>query len=315
MPEDDSCEGSDRRKRGDGRNGADNKREGSNDRHNRPHLTNLSYYRSCIMAALLCLLLMGCSGMVSHRVAAAQQVADGAGFSLHTVPTRHFVLTVYEHIRDPSQGVHVYIEGDGFSWVTKTQISQNPTPKEPMVLRLAALDPAPNVVYIARPCQYTPLSDDPVCDSKYWAGSRFAPEVVASVNDVLDRYGAKPMTLIGFSGGGAIAALAAAGRPHVASVITLAGNLDIAAFTQYHHVTPMPASLNPVDVAPRLAQTPQLHVSGAQDVIVPSFIARQFKARSGNSTCITLLEKEGVSHYAGWEAVWPEVLKIPVKCH
>ena len=33
--------------------------------------------------------------------------------------------------------------------------SDNPTPVNPMLLKLATMDKRPNIVYIARPCQYT----------------------------------------------------------------------------------------------------------------------------------------------------------------
>ena len=44
----------------------------------------------------------------------------------------------------------------------------------------------PNVVYLARPCQYTPHAQDPLCQAKFWSSHRYAPEVIAAVNDVLN---------------------------------------------------------------------------------------------------------------------------------
>lgn len=82
--------------------------------------------------------------------------------------------------------MHVYIEGDGYAWVTRNRISGDPTPRQPLALELASLDPAPNVVYIARPCQYTSLDTSYACDEAYWTGLRFAEEVINSMNGAVE---------------------------------------------------------------------------------------------------------------------------------
>jgi len=257
-------------------------------------------------------------GTVSQRIKSADIVAQHAHMQKRLVHTSEFLLTTYARISDPHAPVHVYIEGDGFAWATRTQLSQNPTPRDPLVLRLAAIDADSNVLYIARPCQYTPLSKDTHCEPAYWSGSRFAPEVVASIDEAISAYkatwGEKPVTLIGYSGGGGLAVLIAAKRKDVKKIITLAGNLDHVALNRYHQVTQMLHSLNPVDVAPRIATIPQLHVTGGEDVIVPAFIAQTFKTRSGSSRCIELKEEPGVTHYQGWEKIWPEILKMNIEC-
>lgn len=270
---------------------------------------------------ILSLSLGGCRGTVSGRIHAADSVAKAAQLQKQVIKTPEFALTSYARFSDPRTSIHVYIEGDGFAWVTKTQLSQNPTPREPLVLRLAALDTHPNVLYIARPCQYTPLSEDSHCAPKYWSRSRFAPEVVDSIDQVISTYvekwGTHQVTLIGYSGGGGIAVLVAAQRKDVEKIITLAGNLDHVALNRYHHVSEMKDSLNPIDVATRVATIPQLHVSGADDIIVPGFIAHDFKNRSEHavSGCIMLRTEPGVTHYQGWKKIWPRLLATAIECH
>lgn len=266
---------------------------------------------------ILSYLLMSCK-TVSQRTAKADEIALGYGFTKALVKTDTFLLTSYLKLQDKKQSTHIYIEGDGFAWVTKSQISLNPTPTKPMLLRLATLDPHPNVVYIARPCQYTLLREDPNCSSQYWSGKRFAPEVISSVNQAISKtignQDNKVIELIGYSGGGAVAILAAGQRHDVGSIRTIAGNLDHVAFSNYHHITPLSGSLNPIDVAANIATIPQYHFTGQRDTIIPVSIAEGFKNKSGDSKCISLLTVEGVSHERGWEIVWKDLLKRPLSC-
>ncbi len=66
-----------------------------------------------------------------------------------------FNITVYERVYKEGGTINIYIEGDGFAWVSRKKKSLDPTPKTPMALKLASMDGSSNVIYIARPCQYT----------------------------------------------------------------------------------------------------------------------------------------------------------------
>jgi dienelactone hydrolase len=99
-----------------------------------------------------------------------------------------------------------------------------------MALRLALLDPHPNVIYLARACQYTPPELNPSCTDQYWSSHRYAAEVIKAMNDVLSQIKTKTKNtefmLIGFSGGANVAALLASQRSDVRGLITVAGDLD-----------------------------------------------------------------------------------------
>lgn len=271
-----------------------------------------------VLFTLPMLLLLGACALnplrSEHDV--AEDIARPAGLNEQLIPSGAFVLTTRMHIRAPGEDVTIYIEGDGAAWVTRTQPSHDPTPENPMALRLAALDPTANIAWVARPCQYTPMSRNPECKVMYWTSGRFATNVVASVDAAVSAIkqaaGAARIHLVGYSGGGGIAVLVAARRDDVTSIRTLAANLDHGAFTSHHHVSSMSDSLNPADVADRVKEVAQLHLVGARDEAIPELIARSYLSRMSNTQCARLRLVPGVKHNQGWEQVWKgEVGEFP----
>jgi len=159
----------------------------------------------------------------------------------------------------------------------------DPTPENPVSLRLAVQDSAPAVAYVGRPCQY--LDDDTLnaCDPALWTRGRYSEAALKMTMEVVDALvrgtGARAVTLIGHSGGGAMAALVAEHRSDVACLSSVAAPLDIAAWTQAIKVSPLRTSLNPFDGAARLQGVPQVHFTGARDdVVPPESIARFLRA-------------------------------------
>ncbi|MBS0290543.1 MAG: alpha/beta hydrolase [Proteobacteria bacterium] len=246
--------------------------------------------------------------------------AEQLGFRLKRYATSAFLITAYEKIPShPVKTIHIYIEGDGNSWKTRYQLSDNPTPKQPQGLSLACLDPYPHVVYLARPCQYTPLLEDSHCDPKYWSSHRYAPEVVAAMNEVLDQIKENSkeanFVLIGFSGGASIAVLLTSKRRDVVGLITVAGDLDHEALNQFHRTTPLSGSLNPAKVAHLLKQVPQLHLNGNKDKIVPTWLAATFAKKVNNNRCIQVITLKDVTHHEGWAENWADILSLPLQCN
>jgi len=76
-----------------------------------------------------------------------------------------FWITTYQKIENKSAPYVFYIEGDGAAFVNKYRVSNNPTPRKQMLLNLAAMVKRPDVVYVARLCQYTPMELNPKCNS------------------------------------------------------------------------------------------------------------------------------------------------------
>ncbi|WP_198408191.1 alpha/beta hydrolase family protein [Pseudogulbenkiania sp. NH8B] len=261
------------------------------------------------------LLLVGCAEL--DRNAHADALAAPAGLKRENVVTEQFVLTAFTHIAQPDQPLTVYIEGDGLAWITRNEPSADPTPLAATGLALVAADPTPNVVYLARPCQFTPMELNPHCEVSYWTGKRFAPEVVASMNEAVSHFASRVpgqhINIVGYSGGGAIAVLIAARRTDVASIRTVAGNLDSEFVNQLHHVSSMPESENPIDFASRVATIPQVHFSGTDDSVVPPEVAQRFVHATGGR-CAQARTVQDLTHNSDWGRQWPMLLAMAPVC-
>ncbi|HUB46977.1 MAG TPA: alpha/beta hydrolase [Acetobacteraceae bacterium] len=269
-----------------------------------------------LLATAITLLLADCSGGGEAARIRASRLAQQASFTPTSIAAGSFHLQAWLRLTAPSPVLRVYIEGDGHAWDTTTRPSGDPTPWLPVALELAAVDPGPAVAYLARPCQYVPPDSDPACTQSVWTDARYSAAVIASTNAALDQLkalaGASQLELVGFSGGGAVAALAGVQRRDLRNLRTVAANLDTASWTAEHHVTPLTGSLNPIDIAPRLAAVPQIHFVGGADHNVGLSVVRSFTAAEGSSRCIGILVVPGLEHDGDWPAVWLGLLSRPL---
>lgn len=276
----------------------------------------------CSAAALIgAIALGGCYFDVQPlRVETAKRLAAPAFMLNRQIPADPFLLTAYERVHDRGAPATVYIEGDGVAWVSKSRPSLNPTPRNPVALHLATHDVSPNVIYLARPCQYIEWQEEyEACDVRYWTGERFSPEIIAAMNEALDnikrKYDVPSFNLVGFSGGGAVAALLAARRDDIDTLRTVAGNLDHVRLNEMHGVSQMPKSLNPAESAAKIAHIPQHHFIGEWDEVVTPAVYDSFRAAAGPSTCMRSSMVKRVDHETGWVNIWPTLLKAPLDCN
>lgn len=265
------------------------------------------------MRAALLVLALGltaCADLsLESRVQHADQLAAAAGWARLRIDTHAFVLSAYAPTLFVNSGLlTIYIEGDGFAWITPGIASDNPTPRRPLALELA-LKHAGAAAYLARPCQYVSGEDARGCSAEYWTKRRFAPEVIAATNEAIDdlkqRFGASRIALVGYSGGGAVAALVAARRTDIERLVTVAGNLDHRVWTVLHGVPELEGSLNAADEWQGLVAIPQLHLVGEKDTVVPYKVAASFAAHFpvGRSPTVRLVP--GFDHACCWVAGWP----------
>ena len=268
--------------------------------------------------SLLALLLLLSACVTSSPNGVMYRDTNSSRLVEHKIQAGSFLLTSYVHVRSRGNVANIYIEGDGRAWLSKRRASLDPTPKNPLALKLANLDPADNVIYLARPCQYTKMVDGSLCNQKYWTSHRFAPEVIEAMNSALDHakkyYGITKFNLIGFSGGGNVAALLTAKRDDIASIRTVAGNLNHELQSNIHGVSQMPQSLNAKDIAHKISHIPQIHFIGSEDQIVPRQLYDSYNAASGQLGCVQSYVVDGVEHIKGWESVWKLLLSKPVHC-
>lgn len=232
---------------------------------------------------MLLFVLSSCMNNVQNRIQYGQEIAITGQLKKQVLKTSHLPLVTYSRIADAKSPLHVYIEGDGFAWRNRYTISLNPTPKNPISLKIAAKDTHPNVLYIARPCQYLTDRFEQICDNKYWTDARFAQEVIDSTNDVISKfvqaYHIKDVHVAGYSGGAAVAVLVAAKRDDVTLIQTVAGNLNHKLLMDIHQVTPLANSLDAIDVAAKVKDIEQFHFIGAKDDIVPPKVIMSFVNR------------------------------------
>jgi dienelactone hydrolase len=232
------------------------------------------------------------------------------------VTVEGFVMSVFSRLSNPNGEINVYIEGDGFAWMSKNRLSDDPTPKRAVALQLAAADPSPNVIYLARPCQFNDFAHTP-CSSAYWSNKRFSKEVIDAFDQVLDKVtknsNGQKLNLIGYSGGAAIAVFLSLRRDDIASLRTIAGNLDHQYVNHYHEVDAMPESLNPIDFASKTRNIPQIHFIGDKDSVVPREVAERFRDRLSNSKCSRIIVVDA-DHQNNWVSQWRALLNTSLPC-
>lgn len=226
--------------------------------------------------------------------------------------------------------LHVYIEGDGAAWRRREvyeidgscakeqagscghwrvrhEIPEDPTSRQPVMLRLIELDDAPRL-YLGRPC-YMGFAATPPCGPELWSFQRYSPAVVDTMTNALRGFLAQhpyqKIAWLGHSGGGTLAMLLARQFPETISVITLAGNLDVAAWSAHHNYTPLTGSMDPAREAPLASHIVQRHYLGAADkVITAQMVAAAVAAQPG--AVLEILPD--VDHNHGWQHHWPAIL-------
>jgi len=259
--------------------------------------------------ALLCwlpLLMAGC--------AAPEIRLDREAERLHL--TRSLVTgTDFQHLvyRNPAPmqngELHVYLDGDGSPWIHHRQIADNPTPRNPLVLRLTAQDPAA-AVYLGRPC-YHGFATKPPCSAELWTHRRYSKTVIATMSaalgEIQNTLHPDKTVLIGFSGGGALAMLIAERLAGISGIVTIAGNLDPDAWTALHRYSPLTGSENPAKHPPLSGHIFQLHLVGARDTNIPPDLIRAAVRRQ---TSAKFVEMPDADHDCCWELHWPSILEM-----
>ncbi len=225
-----------------------------------------------------------------------------ADFTERTFQSRTFKLVSWQKITDPTAPYKFYIEGDGYAFNRYGRPSANPTPRHSFLSGLAFNDPSPNVIYLARPCQYT---NDDFCTKRHWTTARFAPEVITALTDEIRHIAPqKKLILIGYSGGAQVAGLIATTQPdlQIKKMITVAGNLDHEAWTTSKNFSPLSESMSLSAYRSAYAKLPQIHYVGARDTVIAPALTHSFVS---NPNTIVILPN--ATRYTGFEPVYPDI--------
>jgi len=255
------------------------------------------------VVSILVFVLLGCT-------TPTQKISDTAknlGFLPFELSTAKFRL--YSFYKPPAREhrvLHVYLEGDGKPWASPIRIAEDPTPRNPVMLRLMALDESP-AIYLGRPC-YFDHANDPGCQPVLWTHRRYAPEILESLADGLRQFlSIHPyprLIFLGHSGGGVLALLLAERFPESVAVVCLATNVDILAWTTLHGYTPLRGSLNPTEQASLPFR--EYFFFGEDDTNVPSTVFAPIAKKRSQATVKII---RGADHQCCWERVWSDILR------
>ncbi len=241
-------------------------------------------------------------------LSACSTIKAPSNYTFKIIKTRNFDIASWQKITAPNQPYKIYIEGDGYAFNSHGQPTKDPTPRGTLVRELAFGDNSPNVIYLARPCQYI---KSPICSQRHWTTARFSPEIINAEYEAIKQIAANtPIVLIGFSGGAQIAGLVATAKIplNICQIVTIAGNLDHLAWTQHHELPPLNESLNLESYHQQFNKIPQIHYVGSDDAIIPPHLVKGFV--TNNAKVITV---DGASHNSGWQKAFREIWQI--QCH
>ena len=280
-------------------------------------LNNSSATLARLMPLMLAILLSACAGPSAlERGYNMDSLASASHWQKLRLPAEDFVMTAYVPNKTPPvkhKLLTIYIEGDGLAWRTHSKASADPTPHKPVGLGLALHHPTGSVAYLARPCQNVARSDWGRCQQIYWTDRRYSPEVVAASDQAISalkaRFAATNLVLVGYSGGGAVAALVAARRDDVVRLVTLAGNLDTRAWTALHRIPPLRGSLNPADAWAGLQGIAQLHLVGGRDPVIPGEVVMSYIKRFPADRRPAMRILPEFDHSCCWVELWPQLVR------
>lgn len=258
-------------------------------------------------------LLAACSSLsVDARIEKASTMASQAGWQEHILKTSAFDLRAYTNNKKPiNRELTVYIEGDGYAWVDGQFPSNDPTPLTPIALQLALKQPSGAVAYLARPCQYIGAGTNAACTKSVWSDARFSQQVVTATSDGIDQLkaqtGATKITLVGYSGGAAVALLVAAQRSDITQIITVAGNLDPHAWSKQLKLQPLTGSLDPATAINKTSHMPQVDFVGGKDRVVPAALTENFAKQYPANQRPRIINEPDFGHVCCWAEQWPQL--------
>ncbi len=231
--------------------------------------------RPYVLISAICYLFLTACGGISAEVSRLTDEFEPWGFTV--AQKRYGQFDLRESIKQgtPDNPVWIVYAGDGLAWLDAWTPSPDPTPsvyEMPSVqvaLALVKLFPSDTVIHLTRPCQFLETNAQS-CGTQYWTKNRFGTTVRQAYKQHATKFNNRPVIFVGWSGGGVIAAHMAHQRTNISrqtGLLTMASPLDLAAWTKWHQVSPLPRLDNPALFLP--LALPHAYGVGQTDRIVP----------------------------------------------
>lgn len=273
--------------------------------HNNIRMATVPSATSSTAAVLVCCLI-GCTPLpiVSEH-------SETVSFAQVELQRRVVTSSRYQHVvffesLDATRNgpTWIFIDGDGNAWLRGGRVAEDPTPEDPIALRLLVQQEDPGL-YLGRPCVFGTVDSDPACVPGVWVVDRYAEDVIASMHDALARLGLAqvPVVLVGYSGGGVLARALARRLERAVGVITIASNLDVAAWAAHHGYTDRLVPRDPLIDSALPPHIVQLHVFGDRDENAPLALSRTLLERDPRAV-VKVLDAD---HVCCWPVLWPAV--------
>jgi hypothetical protein len=289
--------------------------------------------RAVVFTALF---LFGCSSD-QLRINKVFNLAQHANLTPSVINTSQFSIQIFTQNHNSKHAV-IYLEGDGLVLNRYGEIALNPTPTDPMAVRLASVDRRPfTKIVVNRPFHYgdrhaecslircpglkvsasrsrnkfgmTLSHHDNV--SPYWTTARYAPEVIQSIYEAINQcqqqFRFETIELVAYSGGASVALLLTPYFKNITRIISFAGNLDHKNWTSYHGTQPLFESLDPMENKEFIRKIPQIHFVGASDDNTTPELAKAYKQKI-DSDKISIIVIDGFAHDGNWPSIWQEQL-------
>lgn len=255
-----------------------------------------NFVRSLFSIALI-FLTSACSNSINLNKQAFD-IASNAGMKPVKFMTDTFLIKGFRQDIN-SDVLYVLIEGDGRAWLNKYTPSKNPTPSNPIGLKIASSLKGKNVLYLSRPCQFLTTLELRSCSSIYWKKQRFNEKVITAYQDILNKIDI-PKVIMGYSGGGVIATRLASMRTDVKKLYTFASPLSLKHWTQHHDVSNFSNEDDPLFMPPLPINIKQTHFIGTKDKIVPSWVVAPYIQKQAASAT-SLFKIPNYTHSCCWE--------------
>ncbi|WP_413853763.1 hypothetical protein [Candidatus Ruminimicrobium bovinum] len=196
-----------------------------------------------------------------------KQIKTPENFVYIPIQTKNYTIASWQKITDKHKPIKIYVEGDGNAYTAKGYPTNDPTPKNSVLQKIAFEDDYENIMYLARPCQFI---KDKNCNQTDWTTGRFSQKTVDNMFEAIKKIsGNNEIILIGYSGGALLTGLIInqyKNNLNVTEWITIAGLLNHKDWTTYCDLIPLKDSLD-LEEIPNIKQK---HFLCKKDKVIPN---------------------------------------------